>query len=139
MESFGNIKENFDILDNWEERYKYIISLGDKLPKLDHYNINITKNKVDGCISQVWLTHQIKNVNNSKYIYIYADSDSHIVKGILYIIISLFFNKNIDDIKNIIIKNKLATIGLEDNISTNRRNGMQAIVNKINTIIANNK
>ena len=77
--------EEFEIFDDWEEKYSYIIELGKKLPKLKP-NQKIDINKVSGCVSQVWLIHEIINDK----LYFYADSDALIVKGMLAIVIKIY-------------------------------------------------
>ncbi len=110
--------ENFSYLDNWEDKYRYIIELGSMLEeypcayKTDEY-------KVDGCQSQVWLNE----LSNGKFV---ADSDAMIVKGLLYIALAILNENKKADIDSI-----FAEIGLLEHLSPSRRNGLFAVIKKI--------
>ena len=126
MESVETLTENFSFLESWEDKYQYLIDLGEALPALDN-NLKTEAFKVAGCQSQVWL---VPFFDNKKF-YFQADSDAIIVKGIIYILMSIYNSKDTDEIKNIEVEKIFATLGLEEHLSPSRRNGMMSMVEKI--------
>ncbi|MBO4294048.1 MAG: SufE family protein [Alphaproteobacteria bacterium] len=126
MESIETLIDNFSLLESWEDKYQYLIDLGEALPTLDESLKNDTF-RVMGCQSQVWLVPQIKN---NKF-YFQADSDAIIVKGIIYILEAIYSGKDTNEIKNIEVEKIFATLGLEEHLSPSRRNGMVSMVEKI--------
>ncbi|MGN0913616.1 MAG: SufE family protein [Alphaproteobacteria bacterium] len=120
------LTENFELLEDWEDKYRYIIDLGEKLPPLDE-KFKTEKWKVRGCTSQVWLVPEIKN----GIISFKGDSDAAIVKGIISIVLMIFSNKSAQAIKEIAVENIFAKLGLEEHLSPSRRNGLVSMVEKI--------
>lgn len=127
MITIDEIKSNFSFLDDWEDKYQYLIELGEGLePFPDAYRKD--EYKVDGCMSQVWLYSY--QGENGIYSFL-ADSDALIVKGLIAIILSAFNAKNADEIKNVPIEQIFDDLGLGTHLSPTRRNGFFAMVNKI--------
>ena len=120
------LTENFELLEDWEDKYRYIIDLGEKLPPLDE-KFKTEEWKVRGCTSQVWLVPEIK----SGVISFKGDSDAAIVKGIVSIVLMIFSNKSAQAIKEIAVENIFAKLGLEEHLSPSRRNGLVSMVEKI--------
>lgn len=120
---------NFDFLDSWEDKYRYIIELGEKLPPMPQTD-KIEDWKVEGCTSQVWLKPIVEN-NQISFL---ADSDALIVKGILQIVLTIFSSPTIKNLDIEIIFDKL---GLREHLSPSRRNGLFAMVEKISTYTRN--
>ncbi|MBO5443467.1 MAG: SufE family protein [Alphaproteobacteria bacterium] len=120
------LTENFELLEDWEDKYRYIIDLGEKLPPLDE-KFKTEEWKVRGCTSQVWLVPEIKN----GVISFKGDSDAAIVKGIVSIVLMIFSNKSAQAIKEIAVENIFAKLGLEEHLSPSRRNGLVSMVEKI--------
>ena len=118
--------EDFELFDDWEEKYSYIIELGKKLPKLKA-NQKIDINKVSGCVSQVWLVHEIINDK----LYFYADSDALIVKGLLAIVIKIYSGKTRGEIKQIDFMNIFNKLDLKNNLTPSRSNGLFSVISKI--------
>lgn len=118
--------ENFELLDDWEDKYRYIIDLGNKLEPLDE-KYKTDEWKVRGCTSQVWLKPDIQN----NIISFKGDSDAIIVKGIIAIVLTIFSNKSAQEIKDIEVDKIFATLGLEEHLSPSRRNGLTSMVEKI--------
>ena len=112
--------DNFSFLDGWEEKYQYVIDLGHKLEPLDE-KFKTDDWKVKGCQSQVWLVPQIKN----GVFHFKGDSDAILVKGIIY------NDKTAAEIKNIDVTKIFVKLGLEENLTPSRRNGMLSMVEKI--------
>ena len=118
--------ENFEFFDSWEEKYQYVIDLGKKLEILPE-TYKTEEWKVQGCQSQVWLVPEIKNgIFRFK-----GDSDAILVKGIIAIVLMIYNNKSAEEIKNIDVAEIFAKLGLEENLTPSRRNGMMSMVNKI--------
>ena len=111
---------------SWQDKYSYIIDLGKKLPKLDKFQ-KIDANKVDGCVSQVWLVSEQKG---SKYYFI-ADSDALIVKGLLAIVLRIFSGKTKEQILNNNFQELFDNLSLSNHLTTSRSNGLFAVVKKI--------
>ncbi len=120
------IIEDFSMFDDWNDRYAYIVDLGRKLPSLEDRD-KTDGNKVQGCTSNVWL---LCNVKDGKY-YFHADSDAHIVKGLVAILLKIYSDRSKDEINNIDIHNLFNKLGLEQHLSPSRSNGFFAIVKKI--------
>lgn len=118
--------DNFELLDNWEDRYRYIIELGEKLEPLDE-KFKTDTWKVQGCTSQVWLVPEKKDDK----ILFKADSDAMIVRGLLAIVLLMFSNNSAKAIKDIEAQNIFAKLGLEEHLSPSRRNGLFSMVEKI--------
>ncbi len=126
MESIENLIENFSYLETWEDRYQYLVDLGEALPPLaDEFKTETFK--VAGCQSQVWLVPTFKD---GKF-YFQADSDAIIVKGIISVLMSIYNAKDTSEIKNIEVEKIFATLGLKEHLSPSRRNGMMSMVQKI--------
>lgn len=124
------IVEDFEFIEDWEDRYKYIIDLGKSLDSLSDNDYN-KQNKVDGCASQVWLVIKEEQIKEKTILEFKADSDSFLVKGLLTIIISIFSGKAPSDILKINYDNELKKLNLKENISQQRSNGLTAVINKV--------
>ena len=124
------IVEDFEFIEDWEDRYKYIIDLGKSLDPLSENDYN-KQNKVDGCASQVWLVIKEEQIKEKTILEFKADSDSFLVKGLLTIIISIFSGKAPSDILKINYDNELKKLNLKENISQQRSNGLTAVINKV--------
>ena len=118
--------EEFEIFDDWEEKYSYIIELGKKLPKLKP-NQKTDINKVSGCVSQVWLVHETIN----DVLYFYADSDALIVKGLLAIVIKIYSGKTREEIIQIDFMDIFERLDLKNNLTPSRSNGLFSVISKI--------
>lgn len=118
--------DNFSFLDGWEEKYQYVIDLGHKLEPLDE-KFKTDDWKVKGCQSQVWLVPQIQN----GIFHFKGDSDAILVKGIISIVLLIYNDKTADEIKNIDVTKIFVKLGLEENLTQSRRNGMLSMVEKI--------
>lgn len=118
--------ENFELLDDWEDKYRYIIDMGSKLPALDEMFYS-DEWKVRGCQSQVWLIP--KKVGDK--LFFSGDSDAAIVKGIVAMVLGIFSGKTTDEIKNTNIEDIFQKLGLHEHLSPSRRNGLTAMTEKI--------
>ena len=123
------IIENFSYLDDWEDKYRYLIELGEGLPPFPE-TLKNDANKVDGCMSQVWLSFS-KEGNVYHFI---ADSDALIVKGLIAIILAAYSGKTLQEIQEVDIDEIFKKLGLDMNLSPTRRNGFFEMVEKIKSI-----
>jgi len=119
--------ENFSLFDDWEDRYRYIIELGDQLPDMPEI-YKSDENKVQGCMSQVWMHLQKDDQGRFDFL---ADSDAMIVKGLIAILKIIYAHKNQADIQDININGIFTELGLDQHLSPNRRNGFYAMVERI--------
>jgi cysteine desulfuration protein SufE len=119
------IIEVFSLLDNWDDKYEYIIELGKKLPPLDKEH-KVDENKIKGCQSNVWL---VASYDNGK-VYYKADSDSVIVKGLISLLIKVLSGKTPDEILNCELS-FIETIGLTKHLAPTRSNGLHAMIKQI--------
>jgi cysteine desulfuration protein SufE len=120
------LKEDFALLEDWQDRYRYVIDLGKHLPPMSDGDKNETW-RVVGCLSQVWL----KPVSATPVMQFVADSDAHIVRGLIGILMIIYNNKPAAEISAIDIVPIFTALGMEEHLSVNRRNGFFAMVEKI--------
>lgn len=127
--------EDFELLDDWEERYQEIIDLGKQLPELpDAYKTEAYK--VRGCASQVWLVPSVTD-DEPPVITFRADSDAHIVRGLVAILLMIYSDKTAKDILNVDIQAIFNQLELASHLSPSRSNGFQSMVKKIRAIAEN--
>lgn len=124
------IREDFEFLDSWEDRYRYVIELGRDLEDLDEA-ARTDANRVHGCVSQVWLQTIRKDGSDDPELVFRADSDAHIVKGLVAIVLALFSNRKASEILAIDADGVLAELGLDQHLSSQRSNGLRAMVKRI--------
>ncbi len=119
------IIENFNVFDNWVEKYEYLIDLGKELPKIDDEQM-VDSNLIKGCQSRVWLN---ATKLNGKIIFT-ADSDAIMTKGIIALLINVLSNQSADDISNsdLYFINK---IGLNEQLSATRANGLSSMIKQM--------
>ena len=122
--------ENFELFDDWEERYQYIIDLGKQLPAMDDA-LKTDDTRVEGCVSQVWLVADIDD--NARFNFV-ADSDAAIVRGLIGVLRTLYNNRDPREIDHIDIEDLFARMGLENHLSPNRRNGFFSMVARIHEL-----
>jgi len=127
----NELKENFALFDDWEERYRYLIDLGRTLPPMEE-GLKTEANIVKGCTSRVWMDAQIKD----GVLTFTADSDAHIVRGLIALLFAAYNNKTLEEIRQTDIEAAFNEIGLSQNLSPNRRNGFFAMVQKIKSYAA---
>jgi cysteine desulfuration protein SufE len=131
MTSIDDIVENFELLDQWDDRYRYVIELGRTLPPLPQAAY-IEANKVRGCASQVWLlTHVKPDGPAGPRLTFEGDSDAHIVKGLIAILLALYSDKHAREILEIDALGLFDRIGLRENLTPQRSNGLRAMVDRI--------
>ena len=124
--AFTEIAENLSYLDDWEDRYRYIIELGQKLPPLGDSEKNAAT-KVNGCVSQVWL---VSERDGDRLTY-RGESDAMIVRGLAAILIALYSGRPPAEIAETDAIAIFDELGLREHLSTQRSNGVAAMVNRI--------
>src|SRR5215831_9410464 len=132
MATIDDIIENFTLLDQWDDRYRYVIELGRTLPPLPKSAYNDV-NKVRGCASQVWLlTHVKADGAGGPLLTFDGDSDAHIVRGLIAILLALYSGKHAREILDIDALELFDRIGLRENLTPQRSNGLRSMVERIN-------
>lgn len=132
---FEEIAETFELLDDWEERYRYVIELGKDLPGLPESE-RTAERKVDGCASQVWLAPEIYEDGGVQRLRFDGDSDAHIVRGLIAILRSLLSGRPVAEVARADVPASLARLGLDSALSSQRSNGLRAMVTRLQTIAA---
>jgi len=131
MNGIDEIIENFALLDEWDDRYRYVIELGRALPPLadeDHTDVN----KVRGCASQVWLVTHVKPDGGAGPVLTFeGDSDAHIVRGLIAILFALYSGKNARQILDTDAATLFEQLGLKENLTPQRSNGLRSMVERI--------
>ncbi|MER0239961.1 SufE family protein [Fulvimarina sp. MAC8] len=129
MQSIEDILSDFEFLDDWEDRYRYLIELGRSLPPMDAAEMN-DRTKVQGCVSQVWLVSESDGASPPRLSF-RGESDAHIVKGLVAIALALFSNKTAPEIIEIDAAATFNEIGLQEHLTPQRSNGLRAMVDRI--------
>ncbi|MHB1205513.1 MAG: SufE family protein [Rhodospirillaceae bacterium] len=127
--TFAELAENFALFDDWEDRYRYLIDLGRKLPPFPESQ-KTEVNKVRGCMSQVWMVPGHPPGDTSRFAFA-ADSDAHIVKGLIAVLGVLFSGQTPEAIGAIDPEGAFRVLGLDQHLSPTRRNGVVAMVARI--------
>ena len=130
--TIDEIRDNFELLEEWDDRYRYVIELGRTLKPLPEEEHN-AENKVQGCASQVWLSRQIDRSGGEPRLNYLGDSDAHIVRGLIAILLALYNGKTPAEILSIDAKAVLSQLGLDTHLSQQRSNGLTAMVERIRT------
>ncbi|MDF1750935.1 MAG: SufE family protein [Alphaproteobacteria bacterium] len=128
--TIDDLVEDFELFEDWEERYRYIVDLGKKLPPMPEEE-KTEENKVRGCMSQVWMTCQPNDSTDPTTLSFRADSDAFIVKGLIAILLELYSGRTPKEITELNATEALTRLGLESHLSPNRRNGFVAMVGRI--------
>jgi cysteine desulfuration protein SufE len=131
MADIEEIVDNFSVLDDWDDRYRYLIELGRELPPLAeaaHHDAN----KVQGCASQVWLETRVHpNGASGPSLTFEGDSDAHLVRGLIAILFAVYSGKSA---KNILATDAVALfekMGLREHLTPQRSNGFRSMVERI--------
>jgi cysteine desulfuration protein SufE len=131
MTTIDEIVDNFALLDQWDDRYRYVIELGRTLSPLPE-NAHTDANKVQGCASQVWLrTHVTPDGVAGPVLTFEGDSDAHIVRGLVAILFALYSGKGAAEILATDAIALFDRIGLRENLTPQRSNGLRSMVERI--------
>ena len=130
MTNIDEIIDNFAFLDQWDDRYRYVIELGRMLAPLapeEHSEAN----KVRGCASQVWLSTQVKRDGHEPVLSFVGDSDAHIVRGLIAILFALYSDKPAREILSTDAVALFEQLGLKEHLTPQRSNGFRSMVERI--------
>ena len=127
--AIDRIFEDFEFIDDWEERYRYVIDLGRDLPTFPD-SARTPANKVQGCVSQVWLETS-RGDGNDPIMQFVGDSDAHIVRGLVAIMLALFSGRRASEIASLDAEAVLKRLGLDEHLTPQRANGLRAMVARI--------
>ena len=131
MTTIDEIVENFTLLDQWDDRYRYVIELGRTLAPLPE-SAHSEANKVRGCASQVWLLSHVKPDGAAGPTLTFdGDSDAHIVRGLIAIVIALYSGKTAREILETDALNLFDRIGLREGLTPQRSNGLRSMIERI--------
>ena len=130
MRSFDDIAADFEFLDDWEDRYRYIIELGKELPPLPEED-HTEENRVHGCVSQVWLKTVPEGSGPEATLHFLADSDALIVRGLVAILLSMAEGKKAREILDMDIRGKLESLGLQEHLTQQRANGLASMIERL--------
>jgi cysteine desulfuration protein SufE len=131
MNKLDEILENFALLDQWDDRYRYVIELGRTLTPLPD-TAHVDANKVQGCASQVWLvTHKKPNGAGGPILSFEGDSDAHIVRGLIAILFALYSGKSAQKILDTDPLTVFDGLGLRENLTPQRSNGLRSMIERI--------
>ena len=124
--AFEEIAETFEFLDDWEDRYRHVIDMGKAMPPLDD-SFKVPGYKVDGCASQVWL----RPVIEGGVFDFQGDSDAMIVRGLIAVLHALYSGVPLAQVGEVDATAELGRLGLNEHLSSQRSNGLRAMVERI--------
>ena len=127
--AFEDIVEDFEFLEDWEERYRLVIEQGKAMPPLDDA-LKVPATKVEGCASQVWLHPRIEGDVFS----FEGDSDALIVRGLIAVLHALYDGLPVAEVPGVDAGGELARLGLNDHLSAQRSNGLRAMIERIRLV-----
>ena len=130
MTDIDEIRDNFALLEEWDDRYRYVIELGrtlEPMPDAEHS----AANKVQGCVSQVWLSKTLERGGKEPILKYLGDSDAHIVRGLIAILLTLYNGRTPNEILSTDATGVLDEFGFRDHLTPQRSNGLRAMVERI--------
>jgi len=130
LPTIDEIVSNFELLDEWEERYRYVIELGrmmEPLPPEAHTEAN----KVKGCASQVWIETRLDGADGRPALHLLGDSDAHIVRGLVALMIALYNGKTPEEALATDALALFKELGLAEHLTPQRSNGVRSMVERI--------
>ena len=130
ISGFDGILADFELLDDWEDRYRYVIELGRRLEPLPEDDRS-PANKVQGCVSQVWLSKRIDRSKSEPRLNYLGDSDAHIVRGLIAILLTLYSGHTPQQILATDAIGVFDEFGFREHLTPQRSNGLRAMVDRI--------
>lgn len=128
-QAFEDIVEDFEFIEDWEDRYRYVIEQGKDMPPLDTA-LRVAATKVDGCASQVWLHPTIdKGVFSFE-----GASDAMIVSGLIAVLRKLYNGLTVTDVLAVDARAEMERLGLNEHLSSQRSNGLRAMIERIRRV-----
>ena len=132
-ERFEDIAADFEFLDDWEDRYRYVIELGKGMPALPDALRN-PATRVEGCASQVWIVPRLAGEGRAARFDFEGESDAMIVRGLIAVLHALYAGLSPEDVLVVDAPSELGRLGLEQHLSSQRSNGLKAMVGRIRAI-----
>ncbi len=129
--TLDDVFETFELLDEWTERYGFLIELGEELPAMDDA-LKIKEHKVKGCLSQVWMVPR----HEGDVMHFIADSDAHIVRGLVALVLLMFNGKTPNEVVALDPRPTLARLGLDKHLSPGRNNGLHSMIARMKKLAA---
>ena len=130
-QAFDALKDDFEFIDDWGERYKYVIELGKDMPELPE-NEHSEQNKVHGCVSQVWIKSYVaKDDNGEQRLFFIGDSDALIVRGLVAVLRILLNDQPVKTVAEMNAVEQLASLGLNDHLTPQRSNGLNSMIKRL--------
>ncbi|MHA3916306.1 SufE family protein [Halovulum sp. GXIMD14793] len=129
-DAFEDIAANFEFLEDWEDRYRYVIELGKAMPPLEAA-VKVPATQVHGCASQVWLLPQIEGTGPDAVVRFEGESDAMIVNGLIAVLKALYNEQSASSVLAVDAPAELARLGLDQHLSAQRSNGLKAMVVRI--------
>lgn len=130
-EAFEEIVEDFEFLEDWEDRYRYVIEQGKAMEPLDEA-LKVPATKVDGCASQVWLHPKIEGG-----VFTFdGDSDAMIVRGLIAVLRKLYNGLAVADVLKVDARAEMERLGLNEHLSSQRSNGLRAMIERVRLVAA---
>ena len=127
MQTLDDVRETFAFLDDWTEKYRYLIELGAELPEMPD-ELKVDAHKVKGCMSQVWV---VGSTQDDGKLHFLADSDAHIVRGLVALVLMIFGGKTPAEVQALDAKAVLAELELDKHLSPGRSNGLHSMIGRI--------
>jgi len=132
MTTIDEIRDNFELLEEWDDRYRYVIELGrtlEPMPEAEHS----PENKVNGCVSQVWLSKKLERNGDGAVLKYLGDSDAHIVRGLIAILLTLYSGRTPQEVLATDAINVFDEFGFREHLTPQRSNGLRSMVERIKT------
>lgn len=130
MTTLQDIRDDFALLDDWEDRFRYVIELGKALPALPE-DARTDANKVRGCASQVWLATHVARDGGTARLTFEGDSDAHLVRGLIAILFAIYDGRTAPEILSTDAHRVFAELGLAEHLTPQRSNGFASMVERI--------
>ena len=130
---FEEIVEDFEFIDDWEDRYRYVIDLGKKMARIEEGQ-KIPQTKVEGCASQVWIVPEILGEGADTRIGFQGESDAMIVGGLIAVLHALYDGLTPKEALEVKAQEEMGRLGLDQHLSSQRSNGLRAMIQRIRQI-----
>ena len=130
--TIDDIRDNFALLDDWDDRYRYVIELGRTLAPMPEDG-HSAANKVQGCASQVWLSKQVERAGDEAILTYRGDSDAHIVRGLIAILLTLYSGRTPQQILATDAVAVFDEFGFREHLTPQRSNGLRSMIERIRT------
>ena len=130
QQTIADLVSDFELIDDWEDRYRHVIELGRDLPVMDEA-LKTSTTKVSGCASQVWIYSTVVDGSNGKQLDLQGDSDAIIVKGLIAVVFMMFAPLTVQEIVNYDALGTFEKLGLKEHLTPQRSNGVASMIKRI--------